>query len=81
MLDAISAQNSLLHCTEVRFISLLSGGFNSAILVNPPERKQAKRTSVHCILVGKPSVLDQRPKFYGRSRRFKTTALATVAEL
>ena len=35
------------HCTEVRFASFLSGGFNTAILVNPPKRKQAKRTSVH----------------------------------
>ena len=31
------------HCTEVRFASFLSGGFITAILVNPPERKQAKR--------------------------------------
>ena len=35
------------HCTEVRFASLLSGGFITAIVVNPPERKLAKRTSVH----------------------------------
>jgi hypothetical protein len=31
----------------VLFASFLSGGFITAILVNPPERKQAKRTSVH----------------------------------
>ena len=35
------------HCTEVRFASLLSGGFITAIVVNLPERKPAKRTSVH----------------------------------
>ena len=35
------------HCTEVRFASFLSGGFITAILVNPPKMKQAKRTSVH----------------------------------
>ena len=37
----------LRNCTEVRFASFLSGGFITAILVNPPERKLAKRTSVH----------------------------------
>ena len=37
--------------TEVRFASLLSGGFITAILVNPPESKLAKRTSVHCSAV------------------------------
>ena len=30
--------------------SFLSGGFITAIVVNPPERKLAKRTSVHYIL-------------------------------
>ena len=32
----------------MRFASFLSGGFISAIVVYPPERKLAKRTSVHC---------------------------------
>ena len=36
------------QCTEVRFASLLSGGFITAVEVNPTERKLAKRTSVHC---------------------------------
>ena len=36
------------HCTEVRFASFLSGGSITAILVNPPESKVVKRTSVHC---------------------------------
>ena len=36
------------HCTEVHFASFLSGGFITAIVVNPPERKLTKRTSVHC---------------------------------
>ena len=35
------------HHTEVRFASFLSDGFVTAIVVNPPERKLAKRTSVH----------------------------------
>ena len=32
----------------VRFTSLLPGGFITATVVNPPERKVAKRTSVQC---------------------------------
>ena len=35
------------QCTKVRFVSLLSGGFITAIVVNPPERKLAKHTSVN----------------------------------
>ena len=37
------------HCTEVRFASLHSGGFTTMAVINPPERKLAKRTSVRCI--------------------------------
>ena len=33
---------------EVRFATFQAGGFITAIVVNPPERKLAKRTSVHC---------------------------------
>ena len=36
------------HCTDVRFASLLYGGFITAIVINPPESKLAKRTSVRC---------------------------------
>ena len=32
----------------MRFASFLSGGFITDIVVNPPERKLAKSTSVHC---------------------------------
>ena len=32
--------------TEVRFASFLSGGFTTVAVINPPERKLAKRTSV-----------------------------------
>ena len=35
------------QCTEVRFASFLSGGFTTMPVINPPERKRAKRTSVH----------------------------------
>ena len=33
--------------TEVSFSSFLSGGFITAIVVNSPKKKLAKRTSVH----------------------------------
>ena len=32
--------------TEVNFASFLSGGFTTMAIINPPERKLAKRTSV-----------------------------------
>ena len=38
----------LIHCTEVRFASFLSSGFTTMAVINLPERKQAKRTSVQC---------------------------------
>ena len=41
------------HCTEVPFASFFSGGFITAIVVNPPERRLAKRTSVHWLVPGK----------------------------
>ena len=37
------------QCTEVRFTSFLSGGFITAIVVKPPERKLAKHTSVQWV--------------------------------
>ena len=39
-----------LHCTEVRFASLLSGRFTTMAVINPPEMELALRTSVHCVL-------------------------------
>ena len=36
------------HCTEVRFATFLSGGFTTIAVINPPERKLEKRTTVHC---------------------------------
>ena len=38
---------SLYHYTEVRFASLLSGGFTTIAVINPPEKKLTKRISVH----------------------------------
>ena len=35
-----------IKCKEVRFASAISGGFITAIVVAPPERRLAKRTSV-----------------------------------
>ena len=40
--------NEAVQCTEVRFASFLSGGFTTMVVINPPERKPAKRTFVHC---------------------------------
>ena len=37
-----------MYCTEVLFASFFSGGFITAIVVNPLERKLAKCTSVYC---------------------------------
>ena len=42
-----SAQSSNAHFTEVRFASFISGGFTIIAVINPPERKLAKHTSVH----------------------------------
>ena len=39
---------SSLHCTEVRFASSFAGGFTTMAEINSPDRKLAKRTSVHC---------------------------------
>ena len=36
------------QCTEVRFASFLSGRFTTMAVINPPEKKLAKRTSVEC---------------------------------
>ena len=33
--------------TEVRFVSFFSGGFTTMAVMNPPEKKLEKRTSVH----------------------------------
>ena len=40
--------------TQVCLASFLSGGYITAIVVNPTERKLAKHTSVHCTRVTKP---------------------------
>ena len=38
------------QCTQVRFASFLSGGFTTMAVINPPERKLAKRTSVQWLI-------------------------------
>ena len=40
------------HYTEVHFAIFLSGGFTTMRVINLPERKLAKRTSVHCPVLG-----------------------------
>ena len=47
------------QCTEVRFSSLLSGGFTTMAVMNLPERKLAKRTSVQCMLFCARKVLNE----------------------
>ena len=37
----------VLHCTKVGFARFLSSGFTTMAVINPPERKLVKRTSVH----------------------------------
>ena len=37
--------------TEVRFASLLSGGFTSMAVINQPEKKLANCTSVHLLIM------------------------------
>ena len=44
----------------MRFASLLSGGFSTAIVVNPPERKLAKRTSVQWMNLNPSGCLGQK---------------------
>ena len=37
-----------MQCTKVHFASFLSGELTTTAVINPPEKKLAKRTSVHC---------------------------------
>ena len=37
------------HCTDARFASSLSGGFTTMEVMNPPESKLAKLTSVQWV--------------------------------
>ena len=39
------------QCTEVHFASFLYGGFTNITIINSPERKLAKHTSVQCSVV------------------------------
>ena len=48
-----AAYKYAIQCTKVRFASFLSGRFTSMAVMNPPERKKAKRTSVFNRLVSK----------------------------
>ena len=41
-------QPTAIQCTEVRFDNFLSSGFTTMAVINPPEKKLAKRTSVQC---------------------------------
>ena len=37
-----------MQCTEVRFATLLFGGFTTMAVINPPEKKLTNRISVQC---------------------------------
>ena len=52
------------HCTEVRFGSLFSSGFITVIIVNPPERKLAKRIPVNWFIKPLLSSEDFRWKWF-----------------
>ena len=43
-----SVHHFLSKFTEVRFAIFLPGGFTTMAVMNPPEKKLEKRTSVHC---------------------------------
>ena len=45
-LTKIFSINLLNQCTEVRFAGFLSDGFTIMAVINPPEKKLEKRTSV-----------------------------------
>ena len=45
------------HCTDVRFGSFLSGGFTIMAVINPSERKLAKRTSVKRIKISSLEII------------------------
>ena len=51
----ISRAEISIHFTEVRFASFLSGGFNTSILVNPPEKNTYSKTYICtlCYTLGK----------------------------
>ena len=54
-----------LDCKEVRFVSFLSGGLNTAIVVNPPEGKLSKPTLVDCYkLVNFDMITSYRNTYY-----------------
>jgi hypothetical protein len=45
------------QCTEVCSASLLSGGFTTMAVMNPPEKKLEKRTSVQWHVAGRLACL------------------------
>ena len=59
------------HCTDVRFASLLSGGFTTMAVINPPEKKLAKRTSVQCCVLLLFFVRSDWMNFYFRVFNFE----------
>ena len=52
---------SFTHCTEVRFASFRSCGFTNLAVINPPEKKLEKCTSLQCMKFDKN--FDQKYSF------------------
>ena len=48
----------------MRFVNFFSGGFITAIIVNQPERKLAKRTSVHCSICSHMAISENWLSFH-----------------
>ena len=59
-----------IQSTEVRFSSFLSGGFTTMAVINPPERKLAKRTCVHCAAYRCPWVKNIASKTFTEDEGF-----------
>ena len=51
IVSQIKKLHNHIHCTKVRFSRFFSGGFITAIVVNPPKKKLAKCTSVNCTVL------------------------------
>ena len=49
--------------TEVRFATLLYGGFTTMAVINPQEKKLAERNSVPCTEVGRTPLIDSQDLF------------------
>ena len=56
-LGSVHTSHYTAQCTEVRFASFFSGGFTTMAVINPPENKLAKYTSVLWCVFNNSSLL------------------------